>query len=83
MAETESKKRGKGNPYRCKICGNLASADYYCGPCRENIEAEQDYALNRKEFFNYGGAYGRKTPFFSQKGYGIMSKDYGIARKKW
>lgn len=83
MEGTESKKRTHGNPYRCKICGNFASSDFYCSRCRENIEADQDYPLNRKVYFNYGGNFGRKTPFFSREGYGVVSKEYGIAKKRW
>ena len=77
------KTENRGNPYRCKICNNLASADLYCTPCRTKLEAEEDYPLDRKVYKDYGGSFGRKTPFFSRDGFGVVKKDYGITKKRW
>ena len=77
------KRSSKGNPYRCKVCGNLASSDLYCSPCRAKNEADEDYPLDRKTYFGYGSGLGRDGPFFSKKGFGVVKKEYGIARKRW
>jgi hypothetical protein len=80
MERTKSKKATKGNPYRCKICGNLASVDEYCTPCRQKVEADEDYPLDRKVFFDHTG---RDSTPFSKDGFKIIKKDYGITRKRW
>ncbi len=69
-----------GNPYRCKVCGSLASRDLYCGPCRDKLDTTEDYSLGRKEYYDH---FGNKPEPFSKKGYGIVDKDYGIKRKAW
>lgn len=83
MERTESKKKTRGNPYRCKVCGDLASSDSYCSPCRQKLGVEEDYPLDREVYYGYGGSFGRTEPFFSRKGYGVVKSDYGITRKRW
>jgi hypothetical protein len=85
MAVSESKTDGgkkqvRGNPYRCKICGYLASSDGYCAPCREKVNTAEEYSLKRDNFYDH---FGNKPEPFSRAGYGVVKKDYGILKRKW
>lgn len=33
----------KGNPYRCKLCNNLASSDRFCKEHRNKVLGDQDF----------------------------------------
>ncbi len=60
----------RGNPYRCKACGDLASKDRFCkkhrpkkrvNPFRDNFKPPLEYWEEKKEFGAIKDNFGEET----------------------
>ena len=71
-----------GNPYRCRVCNNLAGRDGYCTPCRTKAFGKERIPLQRDEFIpTYGKALGKKSfSIFSDK-FGIEKDDFDFRKQ--
>lgn len=73
---------GKGNPYRCRVCGNLAGKDKYCTPCRDKVMGDKHIPLQRDTFMPTYGRNISKPSFFSEK-FPIEKDDFDFHTKGW
>lgn len=69
----------RGNPYRCRTCGNLAGKDSLCKRHRRDVfPSETLPEIKRKNYMEYGQYFGKAGFFASQ--YGVVRDKYLMER---